>query len=129
MASASVSSDSSDNSAVFWHTLPLEQVTDQLGIATEKGLSDAEIDSRMAKFGPNELKAKKGKSPLLLFLIQFKNPLLYILLIAGAVKAALDSWAEAIVIWAAAVLNAVIAFTQEAKAESAISSLASAVTT
>ncbi|MDT9272893.1 MAG: cation-transporting P-type ATPase, partial [Limnospira sp. PMC 1234.20] len=82
-----------------------------------------------AKFGPNELKAKKGKSPLLLFLIQFKNPLLYILLIAGAVKAALDSWAEAIVIWAAAVLNAVIAFTQEAKAESAISSLASAVTT
>lgn len=129
MASASVSSDSSDNSAVFWHTLPLEQVTDQLGIAPEKGLSAAEAGTRMAKFGPNELKAKKGKSPLLLFLIQFKNPLLYILLIAGAVKAALDSWAEAIVIWAAAVLNAVIAFTQEAKAESAICSLASAVTT
>jgi len=64
-----------------------------------------------------------------MFLIQFKNPLLYILLIAGVVKAFMGSWIEAGVITGVAVLNALIAFAQESKAESAIKALASSVTT
>ena len=64
-----------------------------------------------------------------MFLVQFKNPLLYMLLIAGVVKAFMGSWIEAGVITGVAVLNAVIAFAQESKAESAIKALASSVTT
>jgi magnesium-transporting ATPase (P-type) len=63
------------------------------------------------------------------FLLQFHQPLLYILLFAGSVKALLGSWINAAVIWGVTVLNAIIGYVQEAKAEGAIASLAKAVTT
>jgi cation-transporting ATPase F len=129
MANQNLETASGDKSATTWHTLSGREVMDQLGLDPGTGLSANEAHTRLVKYGPNELKGKKGRSPVVLFLIQFKNPLLYILLIAGTVKAFLGSWVEAGVIWAAAVLNAVIAFSQEARAENAISSLAKAVMT
>jgi len=120
---------STSTTADSWHALETDQVIDQLSLNPKVGLSAQEAQTRLERYGPNELKAKEGRSPLFMFLIQFKNPLLYILLIAGAVKAFLESWLEAGVIWTVAILNALIAFTQEAKAESAITALASAVTT
>ena len=119
----------SDADGENWHGLDTGQVLDRLGLSPEVGLSPDEAQRRLEQYGPNELKAKKGRSSVVMFLIQFKNPLLYILLIAGGVKAFLESWIEAGVIWAAAGLNALIAFTQEAKAENAITSLASSVMT
>ena len=129
MAAHNASSKSDIDPGAVWHSLDQNQVTESLRVDPETGLSDEEAGQRLEQHGPNELKAKKGRSPILMFLIQFQNPLLYILLIAGVVKALLGSWIEAGVIWAAAVLNAVIAFTQEAKAENAITSLASTVMT
>lgn len=79
--------------------------------------------------GWNELPVKPGKPAWLKFALQFNQPLLYILLIAGAVKASLGSWTNASVIWGVTVLNAIIGYVQEAKAEGAIASLAKAVTT
>ena len=72
---------------------------------------------------------KPGKPAWLRFLLQFHQPLLYILLLAGAVKAFLGSWTNAAVIWGVTVINAIIGYVQEAKAEGAIASLAQAVTT
>ena len=129
MTKPSSQSDFALGAGEHWHGLSVDRVVGLLGSTPGSGLSREEAQSRLEKQGPNELKAKKRRSPAIMLLFQFKNPLLYILLIAGAVKAFLGSWIEAGVIWAAAVLNALIAFTQEAKAESAITSLASSVMT
>ncbi|GAB4468536.1 MAG: cation-transporting P-type ATPase [Elainellaceae cyanobacterium] len=93
------------------------------------GLSSAEVAQRQEQYGPNELKAAPGKSPLVRFLLQFHQPLLYILLIAGSVKAFLGSWVNAWVIWGVTLINAIIGYVQEAKAESAIAALAATVQT
>ncbi|MCC5850723.1 MAG: HAD-IC family P-type ATPase [Verrucomicrobia bacterium] len=124
-----VQSESPGDIGNHWYGLDRDRVVGLLDLKPECGLTNEEAKFRLEKHGPNELVVKKGRSPLIMFLIQFKNPLLYILLIAGVVKAFLESWIEAGVIWAAAGLNALIAFTQEAKAENAITSLASSVMT
>ncbi len=100
-----------------------------LGSDGEQGLTAEMIVQRYEQYGYNELAFKPGKPPWLRFLLQFHQPLLYILLIAGAVKASLGSWTNAVVIWGMTVVNAVIGYVQEAKAEGAIASLAKAVTT
>lgn len=83
----------------------------------------------LAQYGKNELQFKPGKPAWLRFLLQFNQPLLYILILAGIVKAFLGSWTNASVIWGVTLINAIIGYVQEAKAEGAIASLAKAVTT
>lgn len=112
-----------------YYEIPHQEVIEQLKTDAEKGLSQTEVNQRYEKYGTNELEAKPGKSWWLRLLLQFNDPLLYILLIAGAVKAFMGSWTNAIVIWGVAVLNALIGYIQEAKAESAIAALAKSVTT
>ncbi|TVQ52051.1 MAG: cation-transporting P-type ATPase [Spirulina sp. DLM2.Bin59] len=100
----------------------------------EQGLTVDTVVQRYEQYGYNELEFKPGKPAWLRFLLQFHQPLLYILLLAGAVKAGLwfrlgEGLTDAIVIWGVTVINAVIGYVQEAKAEGAIASLAKAVTT
>lgn len=95
----------------------------------ENGLTAEEVARRYEQYGWNELQFKPGKPAWLRFLLQFNQPLLYILLLAGGVKAFLGSWVNAAVIWGVTLVNAVIGYVQEAKAEGAIASLAKAVTT
>ena len=95
----------------------------------DQGLTAEDVAKRYETYGWNELVVKAGKPAWLKFLLQFHQPLLYILLIAGAVKASLGSWTNAAVIWGVTVLNAIIGYVQEAKAEGAIASLAKAVVT
>ncbi|BAU07580.1 cation-translocating P-type ATPase [Fischerella sp. NIES-3754] len=112
-----------------WHHLSIQEVTRHLGTNLETGLASAVVAKKRERFGANELKSKPGKSPLLRFLLQFNQPLLYILLIAGAIKAFLGQWVNAGVIWGVTLINAIIGFVQESKAESAIAALASSVKT
>ena len=63
-----------------WHHLPLEQAVELLETDLEFGLDLFETSHRQERFGPNVLTPRKGKSPLLRFLMQFNNPLIYILL-------------------------------------------------
>ncbi|MEN9239079.1 MAG: HAD-IC family P-type ATPase, partial [Thermostichus sp. DG_1_6_bins_120] len=120
-----------------WHTLPEEEVIRQVAVDAggslttflQTGLSPALVAERQEQYGPNELKAKKATPAWLRFLMQFNQSLLYILMVAGAIKAFLGSWRNAIVIWAVVVINAVIGYIQETKAEEAISALAQSVTT
>ncbi|MCV3212734.1 HAD-IC family P-type ATPase [Plectonema radiosum NIES-515] len=93
------------------------------------GLSDAVVKQRLAKYGANELTAKKSKAWWLKFLLQFNQPLLIILLCAGLVKALSGSFVNAGVIWGVTTTNAIIGFIQESKAEGAIAALAKAITT
>ncbi|BAZ44705.1 ATPase, E1-E2 type [Chondrocystis sp. NIES-4102] len=112
-----------------WHDRSVQQLTAQLNTNLTDGLTSTEVTQRRKYFGTNEIKSKPGKNPIIKFLEQFNQPLLYILLIAGTVKAFLGEWVNAWVIWGVTLINAIIGFVQEAKAESAISALASAVKT
>ncbi|MBE9156153.1 HAD-IC family P-type ATPase [Nodosilinea sp. LEGE 06152] len=112
-----------------WHQAEGHKITQHLEVDPETGLSAQEAKARLGRYGANELKGKAGKHPVVLFLLQFNQPLLYILLIAGVIKALLGSWVNAGVIWGVTVINAIIGFVQESKAENAIAALASSVTT
>ncbi|MBW4450339.1 MAG: HAD-IC family P-type ATPase [Spirirestis rafaelensis WJT71-NPBG6] len=112
-----------------YHELEAVEVARLQGSNPENGLTEASISKRLQQFGANELTAKPGKPAWLRFLLQFNQPLLYILLIAGAIKALLGSWTNAAVIWGVTLINAIIGFVQESKAEGAIAALAKAVTT
>ncbi|MBE9105106.1 cation-transporting P-type ATPase [Nostoc cf. edaphicum LEGE 07299] len=112
-----------------WHNLPASKVAQHLDANLETGLTSDEVVKRQERFGANELKGKRGTSPGLRFLLQFNQPLLYILLIAGAIKALIGQWVNAWVIWGVTLINAIIGFIQESKAESAIAALASSVQT
>ncbi len=112
-----------------YHALPTEQATQTLNTNPEQGLTSAEVNKRLEEFGRNELKGKPGKPAWLRFLLQFNQALLYILLVAGLIKALLAQWTNAGVIWGVTVINAIIGFIQESKAEGAIAALAEAVTT
>ncbi|MGF1571002.1 MAG: cation-transporting P-type ATPase [Nodosilinea sp.] len=112
-----------------YHALTDHEIVNSLGSSAESGLTPEEVARRYEQHGWNELQFKPGKPVWLRFLLQFHQPLLYILLLAGAVKAFLGSWTNASVIWGVTLINAIIGYVQEAKAEGAIASLAKAVTT
>ena len=112
-----------------WHHLPETEVVDFLESALDKGLDAFEVGHRQTQFGPNKITQKKGTSPLVLFLLQFHQPLVYILLAAAVVTSILREWVDAGVIFGVVLVNAVIGFIQEAKAVKAIEALAQSLTT
>ena len=112
-----------------WHHLPADEVIDLLDSDKEKGLDLFEVDNRQKHFGPNAITGKKGKGALQRFLLQFHQPLIYILLAAGAVTGLLQEWVDAGVIFGVVLINAFIGFVQEAKAVKAIEALARTMTT
>lgn len=111
-----------------WHNLPTEEVVGILETASDKGLDSAEAVRRQEQFGQNRLTQKKGRSPVILFLLQFHQPLVYILLASAGVTTALREWVDAGVIFGVVLVNAVIGFVQEAKAVKAIEALSEAIT-
>lgn len=112
-----------------FHSLDIPTSIRKIDSDLELGLTAETVAQRYELYGRNELPIKPGKPAWLKFLLQFNQPLLYILLIAGAVKFFLGSLTNAAVIWGVTVLNAIIGYLQEARAEGAIASLAQAVLT
>jgi len=116
-------------SSLSYHQLAPQEAIKHFESDVEEGLSNLEVAQRYEQYGRNELQFKPGKPAWLKFLLQFNQPLLYILLLAGAIKAILGSWTNAAVIWGVTLINAIIGYVQEAQAEGAIASLAKSVTT
>ena len=112
-----------------YHEMSVLSAIESFHSNLERGLTAEEVAIGYETYGWNQLPVKPGKPAWLRFLLQFHQPLLYILLVAGAVKAFLGSWTNAAVIWGVTFINATIGYVQEAKAEGAIASLAKAVTT
>ncbi len=107
-----------------WHHLPADEVLDLLGSDGEKGLDLFEIESRQERFGTNVLTTRKGTGPLLRFLLQFHQPLVYILLAAALITLLLREWVDSGVIFGVVLVNAFIGFLQESKAVKALDALA-----
>ncbi len=110
------------------YTQTAEEVLQQLGVGAE-GLTTAQAQERLAKYGPNKLKEAEKPTLLQRFLDQLKDPMLIILLVAAGVSALTgmlsgeNEWAEVIIILAVVLLNAILGVFQESKAEAAIEAL------
>ena len=112
-----------------WHTLAASTASGQLGVDPARGLSADEVEQCRARYGANTLTPQQGRSPLLRFLLQFHNPLVYILLAAGAATLFVKGVNDAMTIFAVILINAIIGYIQEAKAENAIAALAKTLKT
>lgn len=105
-----------------WHAMGVDEVFDRLTSRPE-GLPQTEAERRLAEYGPNRLSPPKKRGPLARFLSQFHNILIYVLLGAAAVTALLNHWVDTGVILGVVIINALIGFIQEGKAERALEAI------
>ena len=105
-----------------WHALDAEAAREAFA-SSEHGLDTDEARARLTVFGPNRLPQAVGRGPLLRFLLQFHNVLIYALLAAAALSAALHHWVDAGVVLAVTLANAAIGFIQEGKAVQALEAI------
>jgi cation-transporting P-type ATPase F len=112
-----------------WYNQPIEEIARIFDVSLEDGLDSSEIRLRQQKFGSNQVSIKKQQSPLILFIKQFGQPLIYILVAAGTITLVLEEWIDSAVIFGVVVANSMVGFIQESKANKAIESLLKMVTT
>jgi len=105
-----------------WYQLHVEDALHQMGSSPE-GLTSSEAALRLKKYGPNKLGEEQPTSPLRVFLNQFKNPLIYILLLAAAATASLGMFKDSVVILVVIVINSIIGSWQELRAEQSLRAL------
>jgi cation-transporting ATPase F len=112
-----------------WHAETVENVADGLITDAKIGLTTKDAADRQQRYGLNNITEHKGTGPFKRFLIQFHQPLVYILLAAVAVTLALGEYVDSAVIFMVVLLNAIIGFVQESKALQAINALSKSVKT
>ena len=108
---------------VFWHNLSPEEIAKLLGSDLKKGLSQEAVRTVQSKYGRNRLPSERHLSNLRVFLDQSRNPLIYILLLAGITTLILKEYADSIVIFGAVFLNTIVGYLQENKASRALQAL------
>lgn len=105
------------------YKLKIEEIAAKLESSPESGLSANEARERFKAYGPNQLKEKKGAGPFSIFFDQFKNFIIWILIGAALVSGVLQEWVDAAAILAIVVLNAILGFVQEYRAEKSLAAL------
>lgn len=108
--------------ATCWHALPADVIAERLG-TSEDGLGPDEAKRRLERYGPNQLPAPPPRHPLWRFLAQFNNTLIYFLLSAAAVAAIIGHAVDAGVIVGVVLVNAIVGFIQEGRAEEALNAI------
>ena len=109
----------------YW-SLPADEVL-QAYSSTREGLSDEDASQRLKEYGENAIKARKQNGPLRLFLAQFKNPIILILMAATGISAATGELFDALIILAIVFGSALLSFLQEYSASNAVEELRSRV--
>lgn len=104
------------------HAVSVEDVFTALN-ASRAGLEPGEALHRLERYGPNRLTPRRGRGPVARFLLQFHNVLIYILLLAAVVTALLQHWVDTGVILGVVLINAIVGFVQEGKAERALEAI------
>ncbi|WP_066638788.1 calcium-transporting P-type ATPase, PMR1-type [Desulfolucanica intricata] len=106
-----------------WHTVNEIELVEKFKTNYKKGLDERDARDRLGRFGPNEL-AKPPKVPLWqMFLQQFKDFMVLILLAATVISGFLGEWADAVTIMIIVLVNAVLGFVQEFRAEKSMDAL------
>jgi Ca2+-transporting ATPase len=106
-----------------WYQMSVVEVLDTLGTDATTGLSTAEAQARLAKIGPNELVEKGGRTRAQILWEQVSGVLTILLVVAAGISAFLGDWIEAVVILLIVVLNAILGYTQEYRAEQSMAAL------
>ena len=118
----------------MFQTKSAKEVLQELNVNSEQGLSNQEADERLLKYGPNKLPEKKKTPLFLVFLQQFNDPMIFILLAAALLSVAISiyntvhngesfDFADPVIIMGVCVLNAIIGTVQENKAEKSLEAL------
>ncbi|UTW05316.1 cation-transporting P-type ATPase [Amphritea atlantica] len=113
------SGNPADRIQTEWHTCGSAQINTLLETSSQ-GLTSAQVSERRQKYGPNRLPAPPRRSTLMRLMAQFNNVLIYVLMLAALVTAALGHHVDSGVIVAVVLINALVGFFQEGKAEKAI---------
>jgi Ca2+-transporting ATPase len=106
-----------------WYSKPIDEIIKHFDLNLETGLSDKQIADNVAKYGRNEMPKPKEKSQFLLFIEQFNNPIIFILIGAAILNGILAEPKDAIVIGFVVFLNTIIGFVQESRAADALKAL------
>src|SRR5580693_5250345 len=112
----------SQNGSAAWHAIAVDQVLRRLD-STKSGLAAGDVPRRIEKYGHNKLPEGRKQGAFKRFLLQFNNILVYVLLAAGFVKLMVGLWLDAAIILGVVILNALLGFIQEGKAEKALDSI------
>ncbi len=112
-----------------WHALKATKIAENISANLEKGLNEKEVDERKEKYGLNILTKKKTISPLMRFLLQFHQPLIYALLAAAVITFILHEYIDSAVIFGVVIVNAIVGYIQEAKAVDSLAALAKTMIT
>lgn len=106
-----------------WHVMEGEDVLRELDVLREQGLTASSVQARRRRFGPNQLPQARSDPAWLLFLRQFQDVLVLVLLGATAISAALGEIGDAVTILAIVIMNSVLGYLQESRAERALQAL------
>ena len=106
-----------------WWQQNIEEITKSLSTDLSGGLTSQEAAARLGKYGPNQLEEKKGISPWSIFLAQFEDFIIWVLIGAALVSGFLQEWVDALAIIAIVILNAILGFIQEYRAEKSLAAL------
>ncbi|MBD0392743.1 MAG: cation-transporting P-type ATPase [Microcoleus sp. C1-bin4] len=118
----------SSNSPSSWHTVAIDKTLQQLSSNKDAGLSSQQVSERLQQYGPNELEETGGRSPWSIFVDQFTNIMLLMLMGVAVISAFLDIRSntfpkDAIAIFSIVILNGILGFFQEQSAEKALAAL------
>jgi P-type Ca2+ transporter type 2C len=106
----------------WWH-LQKEEVAGTLMTDMNQGLVSDEVTKRQAQYGPNQLAEKPGRSVFALFFDQFKDFIIWVLIVAALVSGFLQEWVDALAIICIVIVNAILGFLQEYRAEKSLAAL------
>lgn len=106
-----------------WHTLALEALEHELSSNLDDGLAGRDAEQRLEEYGPNELPEASPTSALTLLLRQFTSIIIWVLIGAAVISGLLQEWVDATAILAIVLLNALLGFLQEYRAEQSIAAL------
>jgi magnesium-transporting ATPase (P-type) len=112
-----------DNEATAWQAMAADDVVRRLNTNTQRGLDAGEVSQRLARYGPNRLPEAAKQGSFMRFLMQFNNVLVYILLAAGFTKLMMNLWLDAAIILGVVLINGLLGFIQEGRAEKALDSI------
>ncbi len=123
-----MSANSLPNQTAVWHTLEVDKTIQLLDSDRDTGLSSQEVQQRLQQYGSNELEETGGRSALTILLDQFKNIMLLMLIAVAIVSAILDIRGnnfpkDAIAISLIVILNGILGYVQESRAEKALAAL------
>jgi Ca2+-transporting ATPase len=106
-----------------WHTYSIEETAEKLDTDLKSGIQESVVQQRLEEYGKNELEEKKGRNPIKIFLMQFTSTIVIVLLVAAVITGIIGELRDTIVISIILIINALIGFSQEYRAEKAMSTL------